>query len=42
VHAVEKLAPIVDGHIRCIVIPPVGSRYVARAVRDPLADEKPD
>lgn len=37
VHAVGTLAPIVEGHIGCIVIKPDGSRYVARAVPDPLA-----
>ncbi len=38
VHAVGSLAPIVDGYIGCIVIKPDGSRYVARAVPDPLAE----
>ena len=42
VHAVGSLAPIVDGYIGCIVIRPDGSRYVARAVPDPLAGQKPD
>jgi hypothetical protein len=37
VHAVGSLAPMVDGYIGCIVIKPDGSRYVARAVPDPLA-----
>jgi hypothetical protein len=37
VHAVGSLAPIIDGAIGCIVIRPDGSRYVARAVPDPLA-----
>jgi hypothetical protein len=37
VHAVGSLAPRVDGYIGCIVIKPDGSRYVARAVPDPLA-----
>ena len=37
VHAVGSLAPIIDGYIGCIVIRPDGSRYVARAVPDPLA-----
>ena len=41
-HAVGSLAPIVDGYIGCIVIRPDGSRYVARAVPDPLAQRKPD
>ena len=37
VHAVGSLAPIIDGYIGCIVINADGSRYVARAVPDPLA-----
>jgi hypothetical protein len=37
-HAVGSLAPIIDGYIGCIVIKPDGSRYVARAVPDPLAE----
>jgi hypothetical protein len=37
VHAVGSLAPIRDGWIGCIVIAPDGSRYVGRAVPDPLA-----
>jgi hypothetical protein len=37
VHAVGSLAPIVPGHIGCIVIRPDGSRYLARTVRDPMA-----
>ena len=36
-HAIGSLAPILDGYIGCIVIKPDGSRYVARAVPDPLA-----
>ena len=38
VHAVGSLTPIVDGYIGCIVIRPDGSRHVARAVPDPLAE----
>jgi hypothetical protein len=38
VHAIGMLAPIVEGYIGCIVIRPDGSRYVARAVPDPLAE----
>jgi hypothetical protein len=38
VHAVGSLAPIIDGYIGRIVIKPDGSRYVARAVPDPLAE----
>jgi hypothetical protein len=40
-HAVGSLAPIVDGAIGCIVIRPDGSRYIARAVPDPLAQGGP-
>jgi hypothetical protein len=36
-HAVGTLAPLVEGYIGCIAIRPDGSRYVARAVPDPLA-----
>ena len=42
VHAVGSLAPIIDGCLGCIVIRPDGSRYIARAVPDPLAQRKPD
>ena len=38
VHAVGSLSPVVEGYIGCIVIKPDGSRYVARAVPDPLAE----
>jgi hypothetical protein len=38
VHAVGMLDPIVPGHIGCIVIRPDGSRVLARAVPDPLAE----
>jgi hypothetical protein len=37
VHAVGTLDPLVPGHVGCIVIRPDGSRYLARAVPDPLA-----
>src|SRR5215217_7207495 len=37
VHVVGSLAPILDGWIACIVIARDGSRYVGRAVPDPLA-----
>jgi hypothetical protein len=37
VHAVGKLDPLVPGHVGCIVIRPDGSRCLARAVPDPLA-----
>jgi hypothetical protein len=39
VHAVGSLAPIIEGHVGCIVIRPDSSRYLARAVRDPLAQQ---
>ena len=31
------LAPLIEGHIGCVVIKPDGSRYLARAMPDPLA-----
>jgi hypothetical protein len=40
VHAIGSLAPLIPGHIGCIVIRPDGSRYVARAVPDPLAQQR--
>jgi hypothetical protein len=36
-HAVGSLAPLIPGHIGCIVIRPDGSRTLARAVPDPAA-----
>ena len=41
-HAVGSLAPIVVGYVGCIVISPDGSRRLAHAVRDPMAEQKPD
>jgi len=41
VHAVGSLAPLIPGAIGCIVIRPDGSRHLARAVSDPLA-QKPN
>jgi hypothetical protein len=38
VHAVGTLDPIVPGHVGCIVIEPGGTRRLARAVPDPLAE----
>ena len=38
VHAVGSLAPLIAGHVGCIVIKPDGSRVLARAVPDPLAE----
>jgi hypothetical protein len=37
VHVVGSLDPIVPGYVGCIVIRPDDSRYLARAVPDPLA-----
>jgi hypothetical protein len=42
VHAVGSLDPIVPGAIGCVVIRPVGSRVLARAVPDPLAQPNSD
>jgi hypothetical protein len=37
VHAVASLAPLIEGHVGCIVIKPDGSRHLARVIPDPLA-----
>ncbi len=37
-HAVGSMAPLIAGHVGCIVIKPDGSRVLARAVPDPLAE----
>jgi hypothetical protein len=37
VHAVGSVAPIIEGHVACIVIKPDGTRVLAHAVPDPLA-----
>jgi hypothetical protein len=42
VHVVGSLSPLVAGAIGCIVIRPDGSRYLARAVPDPLAQPRSD
>jgi hypothetical protein len=42
VHAVGSMAPLVEGHVGCIVIRPDGTRYLARVEPDPLAQRKPD
>ena len=42
VHAVGSLAPILDGWVGCIVIHRDGSRQLAHAVPDPLAQPKSD
>jgi hypothetical protein len=34
------VAPLIDGAIGCIVIKPDGSRMLARAVPDPLAQRR--
>jgi hypothetical protein len=39
VHAVGSLDPIIPGHVGCVVIRPDGSRVLARAVPDPLAQQ---
>ena len=40
VHAYGSVDPIIPGHVGCIVIRPDGSRYVARMVPDPLAQQQ--
>jgi hypothetical protein len=42
VHAVGSLAPALAGYVGCIVLRPDGSRVLARAVPDPLGQQKPD
>ena len=42
VHAVGLLAPLIEGHIGCVVIRPDGSRYLARVMADPLAQQQSD
>jgi hypothetical protein len=37
-HAYGSLDPIVPGHVGCVVIEPDGTRRLARAVPDPLAE----
>jgi hypothetical protein len=37
---VGTLDPIVPGHLGCIVFKPDGSRFPARAVPDPLAEQQ--
>jgi hypothetical protein len=41
-HAVGTLAPIIEGYIGLHRDQSDGGRYLARAVRDPLAQRKPD
>jgi hypothetical protein len=38
-HVVGVMAPLIPDAIGCIVIRPDGSRYVARTVPDPLAEQ---
>jgi hypothetical protein len=38
VHAIGSTAPLIEGHVGCVVIRPDGSRYLARTVADPLAE----
>ena len=40
VHAVGSLDPMIPGHVGCVVIRPDGSRELARAVPDPLAQRR--
>jgi hypothetical protein len=42
VHAIGLMDPLVPGHVGCVVIEPSGRRYLARAVPDPMAGQKPD
>jgi hypothetical protein len=42
VHAIGLLDPLVPGHVGCVVIEPSGRRYLARVVRDPLAQPQSD
>jgi hypothetical protein len=39
VHVVGSLDPMIPGHVGCIVIAPDGSRRLAHAVPDPLAEQ---
>ena len=39
VHAVGTLAPLIPGHVGCIVIAPDRTRRLARVEPDPLAQE---
>ena len=39
-HAVGSMAPLVPGHVGCIVIRPDGSRHLGRVVPDPLAQQQ--
>jgi len=41
-HVVGSVAPLIPGHVGCIVIRPDKTRGLARAVPDPLAGQKPD
>jgi hypothetical protein len=41
VHVIGSLSPLIEGHIGCIVIKPDSSRYVAKAMPDPLAGDTP-
>jgi hypothetical protein len=40
VTAIGSLAPLIPGHIGCVVIRPDGSRYVARVQPDPLGGQR--
>lgn len=39
VHVAGIMAPLIEGHIGCVVIRPDGSRYLARVMPDPLAPQ---
>ena len=39
VHAIGSIAPLVPGHVGCVVIPPDRRRYLAQVQPDPLAQE---
>jgi hypothetical protein len=37
-HVVGPMAPLIPGYLGCVVIAPGGSRRLARAMPDPLAE----
>jgi len=40
--AVGPTSPLIEGSIGCVVIRPDGSRYLARVMPDPLAQQQPE
>ena len=42
VHAYGSVDPLIPGHLGVVVIRPDGSRYLARVMPDPLAQQQPD